>query len=73
MLMRAPISKNKDFNIDTAVRNRTFDTVRFWIYMRAWEINEEAHRRFTGVDNYDGEAHKKRREKLKKKFGEKNN
>ena len=73
MLMKASISKNKDFNIDTAVRNSIFSAARFWIYMRAWEINEDTHRRFTGVDNYDPKAHEKVGERFKKRLGEKNN
>lgn len=73
LLMRAPISKNKDFDIDIATRNSTFSQARFMIYMNAWDINEEIHHRLTGVDNYDPKAHEKRREELKKKSGEKNN
>ena len=73
MLMRAPISKDKDFDIDIANRNSIFSIVRIWIHMRAEGINEEAHRRFTGVDNYDPKAHEKVEERLKKRFGEKNN
>lgn len=70
MLIRAPVSKDKDFDIDIASRNSTFGLVRFRIYRNVWDINEAVHHRLTGVDNYDPKAHEKRREK---RLGEKNN